>query len=227
MNRHAYALGVVMVSLTMAASIALRSFAESAFLASYGARWLPYLYVAHAVALAATTLGYDWLTRRFSVPGIDTALLLLLLAVAAGAPLLLELGGNAPFAIVLAVVALSSVASLAVWNSVAASVAGRDARRALPRAGAAVTLGGAIAGLVAAALIRNGVGLAPISYGAAVLVLVVIGVSVAQRRALALGGAPGATAPPGPTPPPAIAGDHRGLVRWLFAAAVIEAAAST
>jgi hypothetical protein len=226
-NRRAYALGVVMVSLTAAAAVGLRAVAEAAFLASYGAELLPYLFVAHAVALAASTLGYDWLTARRGATGfaaVDTGLLVVLGLVAALAPSLLRAGGAAPFVVVLAVVALSSVASLALWNSLAAAVAGRDARRGLPRAGAAVTAGGAAAGLLAAALVKR-IGPAPIAYGAAVLVVVVIVVAAKQRAALASGGAPGATAPPGSAP--TMSGDHRALVRWLFAAAILEAAVAT
>ena len=223
MNRRAYALGVVMVALTMAAAVALRSVAEAAFLARYGARWLPYLYIAHAVTLAASTLGYDRLTQRGGIPAVDTVLVVVLGVTAAAAPTLLGLGGAAPFVVVLAVVALSGVAGLALWNSLAASVAGRDARRALPRAGAAVTLGGAVAGLGAGALIPR-VGLAPIAYGAAVLVVAVAAIAAAQRRALA-SGAPGLVVPPGAGA--AMSGDHHALVRWLFAAAAIEAAVAT
>jgi hypothetical protein len=224
MNNRAYALGVVMVALTMAATIALRTFAEAAFLDHYGARWLPYLYVAHAVSLAAVTIGYDRLTQRAAVSAADTGLLLGLGAVAAAAPAMVGLGGGAPAAMVLAVVALSSIATLAVWNSVAAAVAGRDARRALPRAGAAVTGGGALAGLGAVLLVPR-FGATPLAYAAAVLIAIVAVVAVAQRRALAAGGAPGATAPPGSAP--TMSGDHRALVRWLFVAAVVEAAVAT
>ncbi|MBE7454980.1 MAG: PQQ-like beta-propeller repeat protein, partial [Kofleriaceae bacterium] len=46
------------------------------------------------------------------------------------------------------------------------------------------------------------------------------------QRALAAGGAPGATAPPG-TSATAMGADQRGRVRWLVAAAVLEAAVAT
>ena len=80
--------------------------------------------------------------------------------------------------------AASQVAGLALWNRVAATVAGRDARRMLPRAGAAVTAGGVIAGLGAGVVIPRA-GLDAIPYiGAAVTVIVLV-VCVAQDRALA------------------------------------------
>ncbi len=225
MNRRAYILGVVGVFVAMAAATALRAFAEAAFLSSYGAKWLPYLLVAQAGAFAAGTTLYDVAAARASLPRADAALGVTL-AIAAGlAPALVEQGGKWPFVVALGVVAISSVVNLAVWNAVAASVAGRDARRWLPRAGAAATAGGAAAGLGAAAIVRGG-GADIVPWIAAVLGLVVVMVGVMQRAELAKGGAPGATAPPG-TSATAMSGDHRRLLRWLAAAALLEAAVAT
>jgi hypothetical protein len=42
MNRRAFVLGTVMVLLGNLVAVALRSFAEAAFLASYGAKQLPW-----------------------------------------------------------------------------------------------------------------------------------------------------------------------------------------
>ncbi len=61
---------------------------------------------------------------------------------------------------------------------------------------------------------------------AAALAVGVVALTVATQRALAAGGAPGATAPPG-TSATAMGADQRVLVRWLVAAAVLEAAVAT
>jgi len=126
--------------------------------------------------------------------------------------------------LVVALTALSQVAGLALWNRVAASVGGRDARRMLPRAGAAVTGGGVIAGLGAGALIpRFGMSIAPAI--AATATVVVIAVCFAQQRALTAGGAPGATAPAGSADR---LGDlHRALLRGLAVVALLEATVAT
>src|SRR5688500_17688146 len=131
----------------MAAAVALRAYAEAAFLHSYGAKWLPYVLVAQAVAFAAGTTLYDTAQQRARLPGVDAMLGVALAVAAAAAPYLVARGGAWPFVVALGVVAISSVVNLAVWNAVAASVDGRDARRWLPRAGACVTAGGALAGL--------------------------------------------------------------------------------
>jgi len=224
MNRRAYALGVVAVALAMAAAVALRAYAEAAFLHAYGARWLPYLLVGQAIAFAAGTTLYDVAAARVRLRGVDIGLALGLAGGAAAAPGLVARGGGWPFAVALAVVAISSVLNLAVWNAVAAAVAGRDARRWLPRAGAGAPAGGGPAGRAAAAIIpRAGADVVP--WAAAALALALIGVGAAQARALAQGGAPGATAPPGASA--ALSGDHRSLLRWLAVAALLEAAIAT
>jgi len=225
MNRRAYILGVVGVFVGMAAAVALRAFAEAAFLVSYGAKWLPYLLVTQAAAFALGTTLYDAVAARASSPRADAALAVAL-AIAAGlAPTLVAQRGGWPFVVALGVVAISSVVNLAVWNAVASSVAGRDARRWLPRAGAAATAGGAAAGLGAAAIVRGG-GADLVPWIAAGLGAVLVVVGFLQRGALAAGGAPGATAPPG-TSATAMSGDHRRLLRWLALAALLEAAIAT
>ncbi|MEZ4367011.1 MAG: cyclic nucleotide-binding domain-containing protein [Kofleriaceae bacterium] len=192
MNRAGYRLGVVMVSLAMTAAVLLRSFADGAFLEAFGAAWLPHLVIAHAGALAMLTLGYDALSRRrAAAAALDRALPLTLLAVAALAPVAVREGGAALVVTVLATTAVSAVTQLALWNSLALSLAGRDARRGLPRAGAAVTAGAMVAGLGARPLI-GAAGLTALPALAAMLALAVTVVFAAQRRALARGGMPGA-----------------------------------
>src|SRR5688572_9365240 len=133
-------------------AVVLRSYAETAFLATYGPKQLPWLLIANAGGFAGATLGYDFVTRKAHTRVVDLALLVLLGITAAVAPALLDAGAP-PVVLVVALAAVSQVAGLALWNRVAAAVAGRDARRMLPRAGAAVTAGGVIAGLGAAPLV--------------------------------------------------------------------------
>jgi hypothetical protein len=225
MNRRAFTLGAVTMFAANAVAVALRAHAEAAFLGDYGARWLPLLLVGQAVAIAIGATAYDLTGGRAGSRSVDRALVVALIAAAAAAGPLVSRGKPWPFIVALGVVAVSSVVNLALWNTVAASVAGRDARRWLPRAGAAVTAGGAIAGLGAAALVRRAdADVVPwIACGVAITVLVL---AVLAQQALARGGAPGATAPPG-TSATAMGPDQHALLRWLLIAAVLEAAVAT
>lgn len=223
MNRRAFLLGAAMVLFGNVVAVALRSYAEAAFLAAYGPRQLPWLLIANAGGFAAATLGYDLVTRRAHAAVVDFGLLVTLGIAAGAAPALLGAGAP-PAVLVVALAAISQVAGLALWNRVAASVAGRDARRALPRAGAGITAGGVIAGLGAAPLVlRFGPDLLP--YLGAAVTAVVLVLAIAQARALAAGGAPGATAPPG-TPELLTEGNRR-LLRGLLAAAILEGIVAT
>jgi len=89
-NRRAFVLGAVMVLLGNLVAIALRSFAEAAFLEAYGKAQVPWLFVASASGFAIATLGYDAVTTRMrSVFAVDLGLLVALGIAAAGAPALL------------------------------------------------------------------------------------------------------------------------------------------
>lgn len=223
MNRRAFLLGAAMVLACNFVAVALRSYAEARFLASYGPTKLPWLLVASAGGFAIATIGYDAITRRARTGIVDFTLLGLLGITAAIAPTLLARGAP-PVVLVVALAAMSQVAGLALWNSVAAAVAGRDARRNLPRAGAAVTAGGAIAGLGAAPLVpRLGADILP--YAGAVVVVVAIVLAALQRRALAAGGAPGATAPPGT--PQKLPDVQKKLLAALIAVAILEGVVAT
>ena len=233
MNRRAFVLGAVMILLASLVAVALRSFAEATFLEAYGTAQAPWLLIATAAGFAVATLGYDALTRVAYAGLIDVGLLIVLGIVAAASPGLLA-NGTPPVVIVIAVTAASQVANLALWNRVAAAVAGRDARRMLPRAGAAVTLGGAIAGLGAGAVIPR-LGLASLPYASAGVTAIVLAVCIAQERALVAGGAPGGVpGGPGVARTPAAAGPavtlsriQRGLVGALIAVAAVEAVVTT
>jgi hypothetical protein len=127
-NRRAFALGVALVMAGSFAAVALRSYAEATFLEAYGRANLPWLLIATATGFAAATLGYDALTARAAPRLVDLTLLALLAVLAGGAPAMLR-AGFSPVGLVVALTAASQVAGLALWNRVAASVAGRDARR--------------------------------------------------------------------------------------------------
>ena len=71
MNRRAYTLGVVMIFAVNVAAIALRSYAEAAFLASYGAGLIPVLLVSQAIAFALGTVIYDAATGRAPSATVD------------------------------------------------------------------------------------------------------------------------------------------------------------
>ncbi|HEX4451610.1 MAG TPA: cyclic nucleotide-binding domain-containing protein [Kofleriaceae bacterium] len=223
MNRRAFALGVALVMAGSFAAVALRSYAEATFLAAYGRANLPWLLIATATGFAAATLGYDALTARAAPRLVDLTLLALLAVLAGGAPALLR-AGISPVALVVALTAASQVAGLALWNRVAASVGGRDARRMLPRAGAAVTAGGAIAGLGAAPIIpRLGIDVLP--YASAGVAVIVIAIAILQERALAMH-APGAPQAAMAAPQP-LGTLQRRLLATLIVAAVLEGVVST
>lgn len=219
MNRRAFLLGVAMVLLGSVVAISLRSFVEATFLA-YGAKRLPWLLVANAAGFATATLGYDRLSRYAH---LDYALLMLLVIAAALAPTLLR-AGVPPLVFVVVLAAGSQVAGLALWNRVCAAVAGRDARRYLPRAGAAVTAGGAFAGLGAGALIPR-IGLHAIPTIAAGVTLVVIAITIVQQRSLDREGAPGAgTQVAGPSQLPPV---QRSLISAMVCVAALEGVVAT
>lgn len=224
MNRRAYGRAVVMIFAINVAAIALRSYAEAAFLASYGAKWIPILLVSQAVAFAIGTLAYDAITGRAPSATVDVALGLGLTAAAAVAPTLIAQGGAWPFVVTLTTTTLASVANVALWNTVAASVAGRDARRMLPRAGAAITGGGALAGFAAAAATTQ-LGASSVPWLSAGFAIIAVVAAIGAQRALAAGGAPGMAAPPGASPELSV--DHHALLRWLAVAAVAESAVAT
>ncbi|MCW5803479.1 MAG: hypothetical protein KIT31_13935, partial [Deltaproteobacteria bacterium] len=223
MNRRAYLLGAAMVLAGNFVAVALRSFAEGAFVAAYGKQQLPWLFVASAGGFAAATFLYDVITRRAHARVVDPVLIALVGCAAAGAPGLLH-AGVSPAVLVVALAALSQVVGLALWNRVAASVAGRDARRMLPRAGAAVTAGGVIAGLGAGSLAVP-LGTAILPYLGAAASAVVLALAIAQERALAAGGAPGATAPPGTAE--SLGEPQVRLLSAMIAVAVLEGIVAT
>ncbi|MBL9018656.1 MAG: cyclic nucleotide-binding domain-containing protein [Myxococcales bacterium] len=223
MNRRAFVLGAAMVLLCNLVAVTMRSFAEAAFLEAYGASKLPWLLIANAGGFAVATLGYDVVSRRVGTRVLDLVLLVALLISSAAGPALLDAGAS-PVVLVVALSATSQVAGLALWNRVALSVAGRDARRMLPRAGAAVTLGGVVAGLGAGALVFR-TGLPSLAYVGAAVTAVVLGLCVVQEKALASGGSPGAAAPAGTSD--ALGPLQRRLLAVMIVVALLEGVIAT
>jgi len=225
MNRRAFTLGAVMVLLGSFVAISLRSYAEAAFLGAYGPKQMPWLLIANAGGFAVATLGYDALTHRVRSGAVDLVLLGLLLIAAAIAPALLK-AGVSPVVLVVALAAGSQVAGLALWNRVCAAVAGRDARRYLPRAGAGVTAGGALAGLGAGVLIPR-LGLSAIPLIGAAVTGVVVAFCIAQERALTVGGAPGAAGPATSTAARTLPPVQRRLVSAMITVALLDGIVAT
>lgn len=223
MNRRAWTLGAAMVLFCNLVAVALRAYAEAAFIEAYGRESLPWLFVATAGGFAIATLGYDTASTRLHARTVDFGLVVALGIAAGVAPSLLA-AGVPPVVFVVALAAVSQVAGLALWNRVCASVAGRDARRMLPRAGACVTAGGAIAGLFSAALVIR-VGLDILPYLGAAMMVIVLGLAIAQDRALATGGSPGLVAPPGT--PEGLNRNNQRLLASMIALALLEGVIAT
>ena len=135
MNRRAFVLGAAMVLLGNLVAVALRSYAEARSSRRTAPSELPWLLIANARGFAVATLGYDVDQRRVAYARRRPRACSSRSAVAAATSPLLLHAGAPPVVLVVALAATSQVAGLALWNRVAAAVAGRDARRMLPRAG--------------------------------------------------------------------------------------------
>lgn len=211
----AYLLGVATVFLTAAASVIVRAYADAVFLDVYGASSLPQLFMTQALAFAVATAAYDALLRRARGVLLDGVVIALLGAGALVAPSLSRSGGRGlgTFAMAVGLVAISSVAALAANHVVGHTVSGRDARRLMPRAGAALTAGGVLAGFGASAFIAR-FGLARLPLVAAGLASLIL-VFAAWSRAAAPPQPPAGARPEGREP--------RALLGWIAAAAFVEA----
>src|SRR5882762_6080349 len=91
-NRSAYFWGTLAVAFGSVVAVALRAFAEAAFLGAYGASQMPWLPIANAAGFAVATLGYDALLRLVRARHVDVGLLVALGIAAAAAPALLAHG---------------------------------------------------------------------------------------------------------------------------------------
>ncbi|HKE20235.1 MAG TPA: cyclic nucleotide-binding domain-containing protein [Kofleriaceae bacterium] len=218
---------------SMAAVFVSKTFADTIFLAEFGAAYVPHFLVAQAAGIIATSAGYGWLLKRMSSPPIDVAVLALFAASAGGGMWAVKAGGVAVFAVSVALSVFSALAFMVMWNAATAVVSGRRSRRFLPLAGAAATSGAVVGSFAATAVVRGFqmAGLAPViaamAIVAAILRLLLVGRSgewrvsrpepartraLAERQEAALEAA--AVRSSGP--------DLR-LVRILAAATVIEA----
>jgi hypothetical protein len=219
MNRR-FAIALATALLSMAVVFALKSFAETLFLAHFGATYLPHFLVAQALALMASSSAYGALLRRRDARAVDLVLLGAQAVLCGGASLVEHAAWR--FLVPVALLTLSSLTSMALWNAVGAVASGRRARSFLPRAGAAATAGAVIGGFGATAVVGVA-GWDAVGPTAALLT----GVCIALRLGL-----PG-TAPEAPTSPAAAPHarsarrDTRPLLRLLGVAAVLEALLAT
>lgn len=204
--------------LSMATVFVLKTYADAVFLAEYGVAYLPHFYIAQAAALITSAGAYSRLIRR-GAARIDAVLLLAVVAAGVLAPLLDELGGPWVFAVALAVLTLSGLAQLAVWNAATSIRSGRGMRSLLPKIGAAATVGAALGGFGSSAIVSaTSLGaLGPVGAGLAAIALV-LRLALVRRAAPRRSRRPRRSAPRRPDRPSA-----RRLVVLLAAAAIAEA----
>jgi hypothetical protein len=129
---------------SMAVVFVSKTFADTIFLAEYGAAYVPHFFVAQAAGIIATSAGYGWLLKRVSSPPIDVAVLGVFAASAAAGVWAVKAGGPSVFVVSLALSVLSALAFMVMWNAATAVVSGRRSRRFLPLAGAAATAGAVV-----------------------------------------------------------------------------------
>jgi hypothetical protein len=219
-NRRAYAFGVVGVAIAMATTVLTRTYADALFLSGWGSRGVPVLLGAQALGFVLATLAYGAVTRRLRPVVVDPIVSLIMVGLILAARDLAKAGHGPLLVLAVTLMALSSLSSLAAWNAVTQTVRGRTARRFLPRAGAAATLGAVVAGFGGSALVRSsGVERLPLLIAA--LVALTLAAGLLLGRAL--------TAQPLPPLAPAkraskTSGFARTLVTWLVVAALAEAA---
>ncbi|MEM9491426.1 MAG: hypothetical protein AAGC55_19935, partial [Myxococcota bacterium] len=165
---------------SMAVVFILKTLADTMFLAEYGSAYVPHFFAAQSLTLAVTAAGYSRMIKTGPLLHLDLTIVVLLAATAMLAPLAIDLGGPAVFAVALLLVALSELAFMAVWNAATAVARGRAQRSFLPRASAAATAG-AIFGGFAASAISATVGVTWLGL-AATLFLIAIAVAAALAR---------------------------------------------
>ena len=130
----------------------LKPLSDAVFLAAYGAAYVPHFTALEAVSIIVASSIYSIILRRGPSAVLDISILLMLGASALVSPFAIERGGVWVFAVALALNALATVASLAVWNAATGVVRGRRARAFVPRASAAATAGAICGGFSASGL---------------------------------------------------------------------------
>src|SRR6266545_1250218 len=181
--------------LSMAVVFVSKTFADTIFLAEFGAAYVPHFLVAQAAGIVAGSAGYGALLRRVHSTPIDLAILVAFAASAASAGWALAAGGAAVFAVSLGLSVFSALAFMVMWNAATAVVSGRRSRRFLPLAGAAATAGAVVGSFGASAVVGGFAmaGLAPViavmALGSAVLRVLLVSRS-GEWRTLASAAAP-------------------------------------
>src|SRR6266545_847910 len=224
--------------LSMAGVFVTKTFADTIFLAEFGATYLPHFITAQAIGIVATSAGYGWLLRRAPALTIDLTILGGFAASALAGLWAVRAGGAAVFAVTLALSVLGALAYMVLWNAATAVVSGRRSRRFLPLAGAASTAGAVVGSFGSTAVVGGFAmaGLAPViavmALGSAVLRVLLVSRS-GEWRTLASAAAPRTRAlaeqtlkirkrPATQAAPPEVNPDLR-LVRILAVATVVEA----
>jgi len=206
--------------LSMVVAFVLKTFADAVFLAEYGVEYVPHLFVAQAAALITGSAAYGTLIRRGRTAIADLVVLLSLIGISFAAPALVERGGAWVFVVTLALVVLSALAAMAIWNAATAVVSGRAARAFIPRAGAAATMGAVLGGFGSSAII----GLASVA-ALAPVAGVLTAIAAALVFTLSKHGDARASSPrrrARATEKPALSQAKRRLIWLLIAAAVVE-----
>ncbi|MEK6609156.1 MAG: hypothetical protein AABZ30_15970, partial [Myxococcota bacterium] len=214
----------------MAAAMTLRTYCDAAFLSAQGTARLPHFFVASSLATMALSALYGAAVRRVRAPALDATLALAAAAIAFWAPQVEHTSPAAIFPVTVALIALSTIATLGAWNAVSACVDSRRARRFLPLAGAAATLGAATGGALATLLsARAGLDALP-RLGALLAVSLAAFPWLAAARATTPAAAPAlpAESPAGRAHPVAWAdAAARRLVALLVAVALVESLVGT
>lgn len=130
-----------------------KTYADSLFLAEFGARYIPHFIVGQGLLLASVAAGYGRLLKRGKALTFDILILAAVVLITATAPLLTALGRPHLFAVSLMIIAGTALGQMVVWNAATSVVSGRAARAFLPRAGAAATAGAVVGGFGSSAIV--------------------------------------------------------------------------
>ncbi|MEO8701900.1 MAG: cyclic nucleotide-binding domain-containing protein [Kofleriaceae bacterium] len=179
MARPALSLALVAAFSSMAVVFLVKTFADAVFLADYGVDYVPHFYVAQSLLMIGLSFGYSWAARGRLVIVLDGVILL---ALAATSIVGVFAGDSMTFWLALALITLSTLAQLAVWNAVTSVVSGRKSRTFLPRAGAAATAGAVVGSFAASGIVGLG-GIEALAFTSAGLTLVTLALRIALQRA--------------------------------------------
>jgi AAA family ATP:ADP antiporter len=132
--------------LAVAFAIALRTWSDAVFLTTFDAGWIPWLFVASALAFVPATFCYAWLAPRIGAIWLNTFLLMLFVA-AMFVSMRLAQGAFGVFVAVLAMQVISPLVNVIAWITILDGIDNRQARRLLPVIGGISTLGAISAGV--------------------------------------------------------------------------------